>query len=627
TSTSSGTGTGSTTITTSSAGTGTTSTNIVTSSTSTSSTSTSASSATSTSDTATTTVTATTTIQAATAATATKTMTSSSSSTTTTTTTTTNTHTRTSSTAATATAAAITTKTTSTSTAGISFPSTTGTTQVALAASATTTRSVTSSTHVTVTGSTSITGTTTTASIGSASRSFTASATVTIVATVSSTTPTTTTGSIRITIATSTSSGLATSMDSTSATTSTTRSSTRDSSAATTTATITTNLNGSSTTNAMVTSTVSNSPSTTAGASTSVSMSEDLDDHVAASTTSGSNPTDTTEASTSVWATWPITVSSCIVLQLSHPVASSVGFLAALRWALAEVAGVAEEAVSVNVEGVFAECGRRLQQELVNTSEIVTGYEIRIPTSATLDRDSEEMAEKVRAALSSATKTDMATKLKEAFLSQPELAEVAVMVSMMGEPILEVLQTTPAGALSSSTESRYPSLVPEAITIGSASASILASVALILCWRRSAKTIKTPTCPRHSGSGQSLASFVGVSPADTNATSMQSTDAVLNATSTCNEPLPEAVHLSPSKRSQSEAQPESCKQVHSPRTARRKVWRAVPILRREHGDEEASRKSRGKRTKARRLVASAQPVSLQSVVVEDTAQANEASDA
>ena len=60
-------------------------------------------------------------------------------------------------------------------------------------------------------------------------------------------------------------------------------------------------------------------------------------------------------------------------------------------------------------------------------------------------------------------------------------------------------------------------------------------------------------------------------------------------------------------------QPESCKQVwssedspseegllcislgsrfevHSPRSARRKVWRAVPILRGEHGDEEASGK-------------------------------------
>ena len=84
-----------------------------------------------------------------------------------------------------------------------------------------------------------------------------------------------------------------------------------------------------------------------------------------------------------------------------------------------------------------------------------TGYEIRIPTSATLDHDSEEMAEKalahcntcglyvccscirtntrtckdnvrtganlqlqVRAALSSATRTDMATKLKEAPLPQ-----------------------------------------------------------------------------------------------------------------------------------------------------------------------------------------------------------------
>ncbi|CAE7244834.1 unnamed protein product [Symbiodinium microadriaticum] len=492
--------------------------------------------------------------------------------------------------------------TTSTSTTGIGFPSTTSTTQVALAASATTT-----------------------ASIGSVSRSFTTSTMVTIAATVSSTTPTTTAGSLRMTSATSTSPGLTTSIDSTSATTSTTRSSSRDPSAATTTATITANLNSASTTNAMVASTVSNSPGTTAGESTSVSVSEDLDDHVASSTTSGNNPADTTEVSTSVWATWPITVSSCMVLQLSHPVASSVGFLAALRWALAEVAGVAEEAVSVDVEGVFAECGRRLQQELVNTFEIVTGYEIRIPTSATLDHDSEEMAEKVRAALSSATRTDMATKLKEAFLSQPELAEVAVMVSMMGEPMLEVLQTTPAGALSSGTDSRYPSLVPEAVTIGSASASILASVALILCWRRSGKTIKTPTCPRHSRSGQSLAPFVGVSPADTNATSMQSKDAVVNATSTCNEQLPEAVHQSRGKRSQSEPQAESCKQVDSPRSARRKVWRAVPILRREHADEEAPRKSRAKRTKARRLVASPQPLTLQSVVVEDTVQANEAS--
>ncbi|CAE7892468.1 unnamed protein product [Symbiodinium necroappetens] len=448
---------------------------------------------------------------------------------------------------------------------------------------------------------------------------------VTIAATVSSTTPTTTAGSLRMTSATSTSPGLTTSIDSTSATTSTTRSSSRDPSAATTTATITANLNSASTTNAMVASTVSNSPGTTAGESTSVSVSEDLDDHVASSTTSGNKPADTTEVSTSVWAIWPITVSSCMVLQLSHPVASSVGFLAALRWALAEVAGVAEEAVSVDVEGVFAECGRRLQQELVNMFEIVTGYEIRIPTSATLDHDSEEMAEKVRAALSSATRTDMATKLKEAFLSQPELAEVAVMVSMMGEPMLEVLQTTPAGALSSGTDSRYPSLVPEAVTIGSASASILASVALILCWRRSGKTIKTPTCPRHSRSGQSLASFVGVSPADTNATSMQSKDAVVNATSTCNEQLPEAVHQSRSKRSQSEPQAESCKQVDSPRSARRKVWRAVPILRGEHADEEAPRKSRAKRTKARRLVASPQPLTLQSVVVEDTVQANEAS--
>jgi len=314
-------------------------------------------------------------------------------------------------------------------------------------------------------------------------------------------------------------------------------------------------------------------------------------------------------------------VSSCVVLQLSHPAASSA-ILAALRWAVAEVAGVAEEQVFLSVEGMFADCGRRLQQELVNRSEVVTGYEIRIPKSAALDDSSEEMAEKVRAALSSATKTDMATKLKEAFLSQPELAEVAVMVSMMGEPILEFLQTTLAEELSSSAESKYPSLVPEAVTIGSASASILASVALILCWRRRGKTMETPTCRRHGG--QSSVAFVGISPADTNDTLTQSKDAALNAASTFNEQLPETVqlHLCSSKGSQSEVQPESCKQVHSPRSARRKVWRAVPILRGEHGDEEAPRSRQAKRKARRQAPPPLSPLSPLSLRVDsDTLQA------
>ncbi|CAE7477069.1 unnamed protein product [Symbiodinium natans] len=289
----------------------------------------------------------------------------------------------------------------------------------------------------------------------------------------------------------------------------------------------------------------------------------------------------------------------------------------ALRWAVADVAGVMEEQVVVSTEDMFAPCGRGLQQAAFNVSEVVTSYEIRIPSSVEGEEKSVEIAEQVRAALDAATKTGLAAKIKEAFLLQSELAEVAVAVSILGEPLLEVLQTTFA-EVPPATESKYPSLVPEAVTISSASASILAIMVLILYWRQSSKH------PTSVGESSSV-SFVGVTPADADAMSPQfKEDVMLSSIDIFDEQMPAASQQSFPLSSKSfptqKAQPESGKQVPSPRPTRRKVWRAVPIPR-DGGEkeEEEPRRGRAKR-KARRASPQsgrAQPTELHGIVVED----------